>query len=123
MIKRPLAALLAATLIAALFIGGAQPEAAGLFAAPWDKLVHVGVFFLLTLLLDQGFALSMGWVAVVPLLVGAADELHQHFLLGRVGSVGDWLADLAGVLLALGVLRWWRSTRTSGPKFPGQAGR
>lgn len=109
LLKRPVAALLAVALTAALFVGGAQPEAAGLIPEPWDKLAHVGFFVLLTLLLARGFALSMGWVAGVALLVGLADEFHQSFLPGRVASVEDWLADLVGVMLAVGVLWWWRS--------------
>ena len=32
---------------------------------------------------------------------GIFDELHQSRVAGRHASVGDWLADLAGVLLAL----------------------
>jgi uncharacterized membrane protein AbrB (regulator of aidB expression) len=106
--SRVVAVCVAVALVVALFVGGSQPGAAGLVPAPWDKLAHVAVFAVLTLALVHGFRVPAGWAAVVALGVGAADEVHQSFLPGRVASVDDWLADLAGVALVLCVLWWWR---------------
>lgn len=88
-------------LIVMLFVGGGAPAAAGLFAAPWDKLAHVAYFFALTLLLAAGFGWQIVWVAALALVVGFVDEWHQSFLPGRVASASDWAADLVGVVLAV----------------------
>lgn len=100
--------LLVVGIVVALFVGGAQPEAAGAVPAPWDKLAHVGCFFVLTLLLGQGFSWPLSVVALVAAGVGAADEWHQLSLPGRMGSVEDWAADLLGVGMGLWVLWWLR---------------
>lgn len=92
----------------ALFIGGAQPEAVGLVPPPWDKLAHVGCFFVLTVFLGEGFAWPLLLVALVAAGIGAADEWHQLYLPGRSASTADWAADLLGVGLALWVLWWLR---------------
>jgi len=44
-------AVAALLLVVGLFVGGAQPVAVGLFAPPWDKLAHAGVFGVLAVLL------------------------------------------------------------------------
>jgi VanZ family protein len=62
----------------------------------------------------QGYALSLVRGALLAALLGAADELHQLYLPGRVASVADWLADLVGVLVAAGLLWWWRSVPEAG---------
>lgn len=111
LMRRTVAALLAVVFLFAMFVGGAQPEAAGLIAAPWDKLAHTGAFLVLTLLFIHGFALPWRYAACAALLTGLADEWHQRFLPGRTASVEDWLADLAGVLLAAALLWWWHSRR------------
>ncbi len=96
-------ALALAGMLFALFYGGAQPVAVGLFPAPWDKLAHVGFFMVLTLLLLQLLPRSL-WVAVLlALLVGFDDEWHQLSLPGRQAGWGDIVADLVGVLLAAGL--------------------
>lgn len=103
-----LSMLAAVAVLVALFAGGSQPQAAGLIPAPWDKLAHVAVFGVLTLSLMRGFSLPPAWAAVAAALFGGADELHQASLPGRVAGLDDWLADLVGVALVLGVLHWQR---------------
>ncbi|SMB22937.1 VanZ like protein (fragment) [Sterolibacterium denitrificans] len=100
--------LLVVGIVVALFVGGAQPEAVGLVPAPWDKLAHVGCFFVLTLLLGQGFSWPLAVVALAAAGVGAMDEWHQLALPGRSASVTDWAADLLGVSLGLWTLWWLR---------------
>ena len=59
----------------------------GLFLA-WGKVrTGSGVSGLLFLLMGVGY--------------GALDEWHQSFVPGRDASVGDWVADSAGVILGL----------------------
>jgi VanZ family protein len=108
--KKTTAACLSIIFLLALFVGGAQPQAAGLIPEPWDKLAHAAAFGVLTLLFIHGFALPWHWAAGAALLTGLADEGHQLFLPGRMASVEDWLADLTGVLLAA-ALWWWHSRR------------
>lgn len=83
-------------MLAALFVGGAEPQAVGLFPAPWDKLAHVVFFFVFALLLARFVSLPVVLVIVLALLVGAADEMHQSFLFGRGAGWDDWLADVVG---------------------------
>lgn len=107
-VEQWIARLMVALMLIGLFAGGSQPSAAGLIPAPLDKFAHVGVFFAFTMFLQRGWQLPLAWVAAIALLVGMADELHQAFLPGRVGSVTDWLADVTGVALATAVWRWRR---------------
>lgn len=37
-------------------------------------------------------------------LYGASDEWHQSFVPNRTPSLGDWVADVAGVLLGYGLI-------------------
>lgn len=65
-----------------------------------DKLAH-GVVF-------AGVYLALAWalrwpalpLALLSLALGAAVEVHQHFLPGFTPSLADWLADATGVGLA-----------------------
>ena len=75
----------------------------------WDKVIHLGAYALLGLLALR--ACHNGWSRLTPggtlaaVLLGAAygafDEFHQSQVAGCHASVGDWLADLAGLLLAV----------------------
>jgi len=104
-VRNSLLVLTALFIIAALFIGGAQPEAAGLIQAPWDKLAHMTIFFVLALLIALGFVLPIWLIVGISFVVGIADELHQIWLPGRSADMMDWLCDAGGVLLAVLVLR------------------
>ena len=81
----------------------------------WDlvlrKLAHTAEFALLGLLLAR--ALRHDGIAVAAgVAYAVSDELHQHFVPGRVGSPLDVAIDAVGVVL--GVLAWRRwSTRTT----------
>jgi hypothetical protein len=73
-----------------------------------DKLVHASLFAALAL---TGRWARIGRVVLVPalLLYGAASEVIQG-LIGRDAAVGDWLADVVGIVL--GVLAWqWLGRR------------
>lgn len=69
-----------------------------------DKLAHFGVYLVLGALL--AFAVDRtGWplwtAALLGVLYGASDEVHQLFVPGRSASVVDWIADAAGVCTAV----------------------
>lgn len=104
LVKSWLLTLAALLMLAALFVGGAQSGAGSLFVAPWDKLAHIVFFFSLTLLLSGGFNFGIAATAVLALLIGALDEFHQLWLPERFPGVGDWLADVVGVVLAIGLI-------------------
>ena len=78
----------------------------------WDlvlrKCAHAAEYALLGALHHR--ATGRAWLAVA---LGSAyavtDELHQHFVHGRVGSPVDWAIDTAGV--AAGVLLYARLVR------------
>jgi VanZ family protein len=78
----------------------------------WDlvlrKIAHAGEFAVLGALLLRAVretlpALTLG------IAYAATDELHQHFVPGRVGSPVDVLIDAVGV--AVGVTAWRRLGR------------
>jgi VanZ family protein len=78
----------------------------------WDlvlrKIAHAGEFAALGALLLRALrkelpALGLGIAYAV------SDELHQHFVPGRVGSPIDVLIDSVGV--AIGVVLWRRLAR------------
>jgi len=93
----------AAILVVALFWGGSQPFAVGLFPAPYDKLAHSLYFAILSLLL--WFGTGGQWPVLLFLAVsaiGGLDELHQASLPGRQAGFYDFLTDTvaAGVVIA-----------------------
>lgn len=101
-----LVALLACIVfVAGLFIGGAQPVAVGLVPAPWDKLTHLASFGMLTVMVELALRPRPWLLVALPMLVSAADEVHQAYLPGRFASIEDWLAGAAGVGIAYLLLR------------------
>ena len=96
----------AAVWAAVLFFLSALP---GLDRPPYlfqgeDKLAHAGLYAVLAATLAWGHSKSAApppvWVLVVlGVVYGASDEWHQSFVAGRDPSLGDWTADIVGVLL------------------------
>lgn len=108
---RILSAFALACMLLALFAGGAQPEAAGLIPAPWDKLAHFAVFAVLAALMRYGLGLHAMIAVLAALLIGAADEFHQMMLPGRFPGFDDWLADLIGALTGVWLCRMLPAVR------------
>jgi len=97
----------AAILVAALFWGGSQPFAVGLFPAPYDKLAHSLYFATLSLLL--WFGTGGKWpvlLFVAVSVIGGLDELHQATLSGRQAGFYDFLTDTVAAGLTITVLEW-----------------
>ena len=94
----------AAAMAIALFTLGSRPEAAGLVAPPFDKVLHAAYY--------AAFAAFL-WIAfegrqprlmfLICAGLGVLDELHQAFLPGRDAGTFDLLVDFlaAGATLAL----------------------
>ncbi|GAB4176879.1 MAG: hypothetical protein OHK0026_13940 [Rhodocyclaceae bacterium] len=91
----------AIVLMVALTWFNAQPVAAGLIPAPWDKLAHAGIFSTLCAAL-----VLAGWprlwpAAVIVVPFAAFDELRQLYLPGRSADWGDFFTDLAAMAVVL----------------------
>ncbi len=74
-----------------------------------DKVVHFVLFAVLGGALGFGRQWSGGsvphWLVIgVGMLYGAMDEWHQALVPNRVPSLGDWYADVAGVLFGYVVI-------------------
>ena len=72
-----------------------------------DKIAHFAIFAVLGFLLCRGMHAVTGLgrrYLGVALLIGAvfasSDEIHQLFVRSRSASLGDWLADLGGLVVA-----------------------
>jgi len=101
-LPRPFYLICAATLVVVLFWGGSQPFAAGLFPVPYDKVAHSLYFGTLGLLLWLGTGGKWPVLLVVAVsAIGAADELHQATVPGRVADVYDFLFDTAAAGLVI----------------------
>ena len=105
-IVRLLALLAVSVLIALLFYLGQKPMASGFVKAPWDKLMHLGVYGGLAVLfwIVSG-ARSVSLVLASVAVVGFLDEFVQLYTPGRQAGFGDWLADMIGAGLALAMIR------------------
>ena len=86
-----------------------------------DKIVHMGVFGLLAALcfislihikkqnLFTGSAYL--WSAIITILYGASDEIHQYFVPNRSSELQDWLADIAGIIIMLALIKLFLSKK------------
>jgi VanZ family protein len=82
-----------------------------------DKVAHLGLYLVLGGTLawagwkGRGRAVSPWILLLLGVAYGALDEVHQRFVPGRDSSLGDLLADSAGVLLGFlavrAILRAW----------------
>jgi VanZ family protein len=102
-VRRLLAWLPAVAWAAVIFNLSSQSRLPGPDAPGFDKVAHFGAYALLGWLLVRAadrslLPLALG--AVLGVLYGAADEIHQMYVPGRSPDVMDWVADAAGVIAA-----------------------
>ena len=114
-----------AWLLVALYAGGisigsslSHPPLVSTFDLPYfDKLCHFIEFAGLTFLLIRALSLTYAtrastslaiWAAIMVVLYGASDELHQAFTPSRVMSGYDLLADTTAAGVVAGVWLWAR---------------
>lgn len=50
---------------------------------------------------------SLCTAAILAMLYGVSDEIHQSFVPGRVASIADLGIDLVGILLSLLTIRFY----------------
>ncbi|HSI38085.1 MAG TPA: VanZ family protein [Methylotenera sp.] len=94
------------TLILMIFIVGAQPIAVNLFMPPLDKVVHSLTYGLILLLAYFAFPkIKLIYLCLVVLSLGALDEIHQLYLIGRSPGLDDLLADFIGILIAYSLIK------------------
>lgn len=82
-----------------------------------DKLIHMGVYGLLAALcyislihLSRKNTLSnspFSWSLVITSLYGITDELHQYYVPNRSSELQDWLADFAGAVVAVLIIKYF----------------
>ena len=84
-----------------------------------DKLYHFVEYVILSVLLAMAFVnappkwLPANWIwvvaALISILYGASDELHQMFVPGRFATIADWVSDVIGsVAGVLGVYLYYK---------------
>ncbi|HQW87078.1 MAG TPA: VanZ family protein [Flavobacteriales bacterium] len=108
-----------ALLWAAVILGLCLIPARGLPEWDWfslldlDKLVHAGMFFILSLLLAQAFRTAdqpvryLFWGIVISVLYGVATEFMQGLeALGRRTDPADMIANTVGAIAAAGYATW-----------------
>jgi VanZ family protein len=86
---------------------------------PTDKLAHLGAYGLLAALvlyaLRRGHNLPLRRTTLLVILLGAGygalDEYHQAFVPNRCASLGDWVADVLGVLVVAALHHAYESIR------------
>jgi VanZ family protein len=71
-----------------------------------DKIAHAAMYgaaaFSWRATFRTRLHLVTWWVLAALTIFGAVDELRQRWVPGRMPDVRDWIADVVGVLLALG---------------------
>jgi VanZ family protein len=107
---RTLVLIGAATLVMGIFMLGPTPFAAGLISEPWDKLAHFLLYGTLTALLCGALPkYRVAWIAVIVVLIGAADEGMQDFWPGRSADVADWITDALAAISVVALVAFRRS--------------
>ena len=106
-LQKPLAVSLFSALLA-LATYGFLKDVSGIPSGwmPNDKVMHVLVFFALTLSFKQAFARPFLHAFVLLAFYGALIEVAQATFTSRMGDPLDWLADVAGILLAAALVRY-----------------
>ena len=104
-VARCLCLAVAAAIVFELFTMSLRPAAAGLLAAPWDKVAHFAVYSAIAALLWVAAAGRMRIaLLVIVVAVGLFDELHQAGVPGRTADAMDFLADSCAAAATIGLL-------------------
>lgn len=114
--RRLLAWLPAVAWAAVIWNLSAQSRVPGPGVPGIDKVAHLVAYALLGWLLVRAadrshLPLAVG--AVLGVLYGATDEIHQMYVPGRSPDVMDWFADAAGVAAATFVYTRLRARRAA----------
>ena len=112
---------------AAIFVGGSLHVSAAPKVAHGDKIVHALAFAGMALLAYRAVRFQWStttrtaqlvWGAAVSGALGGLLEIYQAFIPFRSADVLDWLADLVGAAIAMGVAHLMLRRRTSAAVAP-----
>jgi VanZ family protein len=104
-VARCLCLAVAAAIVFELFTMSVRPAAAGLIAAPWDKVAHFAVYSAIAALLWVAAAGRMRVALLfIVIALGLLDELHQAAVPGRTADAMDFLADTCAAATTIGLL-------------------
>jgi VanZ family protein len=78
-----------------------------------DKVLHAGMYFLLSISMILNRDLCRGFrpvpvIFILGFIYAVSDEIHQSFVPGRDCSADDLLADIVGLLIGLSLYLWYR---------------
>jgi len=94
-----------------------------------DKFLHFIVFGGLGLLTARGLRNTNNRILrenytsltlVICIIYGASDEIHQYFVPGRHSSLGDWIADILGIVIMVWIYRYIIESRELKNKKPSE---
>lgn len=51
--------------------------------------------------------------AIITILYGASDEIHQYYVPNRSAEVLDWMADIIGAIIAVLIIKYFLQKRYS----------
>jgi hypothetical protein len=94
----------AVAVLVSLAVLFAPPSDVPYVPAGVDKLVHASLFAVLAVT-GRWAGVARAVLAPVLVLYGAVSEVLQG-MIGRDTAVGDWVADVVGLLLGLLVWQW-----------------
>lgn len=75
---------------------------------PFDKMLHLGFYGLLTLSIHAFFCCRLRISAVVAVALGFAGEAVQMLIPGREASLMDGVANGIGVVIVVAAIALWR---------------
>lgn len=111
---QPFLIAIAAAITVLMFYLGAQPFAAGLIQAPWDKLAHFTAYASLTVLLRFGIGGDQPWLLIVLIgIIGSLDEWRQLSIPGRSAELTDLATNIAAAVIATLACEWHAKGRNS----------
>jgi VanZ family protein len=99
--------------VSLLFIlpGSAFPKNNWLTQIHFDKWVHIGIFFILGILICWSFNVKRTSSFIITFFVLAVygivvEVVQDQYVVNRSFDVWDWVADMGGAILAFIYWRW-----------------
>jgi len=114
-LQKPFRLALVAVAAIAAYAALASPYLRFLSVPPMDKALHVSASFVIALLLRWSLGLPLMAVLLLTAGIGGGVELLQYVIPHRNPGLDDFLADVAGAVIAgvlLSLIRIRRQTRT-----------
>ncbi|MFA5532335.1 MAG: VanZ family protein [Candidatus Shapirobacteria bacterium] len=71
------------------------------------KSFHLIEYALLVIFLFLGFK-KYKWSFLIAYIYAFSDEIHQYFIPGRTGKLRDTFFDLAGILIGLLIIKFFK---------------